>query len=1170
MFSFVSFLSQFYACAGRPVGFYFRFKSRRGGSAPRRIVFAKLKENTNKTRTMKNRLNRHAKALTMALAALSICAAHAQTTNTLPTTYAYPLSAANTNAPGFIWNVSQVLNSEVGSISWAESQIAGEQGTNLADPTEIYSSASANATVPSNPLLPISFIIPGSINFSIAGPGDCGHNRKDLPCEDGMVGTPGTEGGTTNVAAEALTYLALPQGLVTMGVTSDDGFQLQIGAANPGDRYSSNAVVVESYNGTRGYADSIVTFNVAEAGLYAARLLYFQGGGDASVEWYTFPPAGTTNVSLGEANTGTNAVLINDVADSGIAAYQAITASPLGSYCSSLYPAPGSTGIPNLPTITATLINGAVPVTNISLTVDGVALTPTVTTTANGVAITFSSYSFLQPLANLFAHILVLQWDDNGATLSVRSTFTSQGFITLDSSQIVTPDTAKPGFLFNVFANSQDYLVRSVGGIQGGESDNLDNIELGLNGLLTNGGGGFLPNEATLATAGAAEGPAPALGGPSAPAKFIITNTISLNGGNLPGFPAQDGGTDPTHSEVLTYVYLPVGLTTFTLDLDGFYRAYAGSWDYLKGVMVGTLDNAVEGQTSFGLYAKTAGYYPLRITAFNLDGTPNESLLSTGPDGTNVLVNDIAHGGLPAYYALSTPSSPYVRYASPRPVPRQVEYPSSRVLLRLQDSDNTVNDSSAVFNLDGNNVTITNNRVGDVLELTWTATTLQTPAEIHSGILTYKDSGGNSLSNAWSFLNLKAVWLPTASAGYWLPTNAVAVEDFSEYADPTEFTNGSPTTVMFIGAPAGQWYKSPQPENPLVDVAPVWTNVPAGPTNWFVWNWDEPGDDSFDLTDSNSRAYENFLCLDAGAFANLESTSANTAPGETINGVPLIQLEATTSQNILIAESDNRAGDTFSSIPGVNPGQNQYAMSKRFDLTGVTNPVIAFAAIQKQNQDNINSVEYSPDGGVTWAPIIYYLDGHAQGSDPADIQINNDNTVNVINTLFFDVNPGEIPLWTDSTGDVNHTYGSCIAAPISQALAPFFAPRVNDDSFDGKRIEVVRLPLAANKSDVRIRLGQIGSCSWYFGVTQIAFFDVPPSGATVPTGLPAATQPTLSIAPPASGKVTITWTGSGTLQSATSLTGNESDWTAVTPAPTGNSYQATLTSGDMFFRLVSN
>jgi hypothetical protein len=967
-------------------------------------------------------------------------------------------------------------------------------------------------------------------------------------------------------------------------VTSDDGFSLQIGAANPGDRYSTNAVIVEEYNGTRGFGPSVVTFNVPKAGLYAARLLYFQAGGGAVIEWYSFPPAGGTNSIIGGPNTGTNQVLINDVADGGIPAYQSITAAPLpqSSYVSYLDPSPSSTGVANVPTITATIVNGAAPVTNITLTVDGAVLTPTITPTASGATISFS-YDVAQPLDNLPLHTLVLAWTDGGAPLSVTSTFTSLGYTLLNASQIVTPDTTKPGFKFNVFANASDPLVASANttGLLGGESDNLDNIELGLNGIEPDGMGGFLPNMVTLADNNAAMAAAPALGGPNAPAEYIITNTINLTGANMPGFPAQDGASDPSHSEVLTYVNLPKGLTVFTLQLNGFYRAFMGSWDYTVGVQVGTLNNAIQsGPTTFSVVAPEAGCYPLRVTDFSTNGNPEIGLYTLGTEGTNVLVNDVADGGLAAYYALSTPSSPYIRYTSPRPVPRQVEYPNNRVLIRLQDRDTTVTDGTAVFNLDGNTVTVSNNRVGDVHELTWTATTLQTPAEIHSGLLTYKDSGGNALSNQWSFLNLKAVWLPTAIPGYWLPTNAVAAENFEEYPDGTAFTNDPPTSIYFppfsftgtylVGAPAGQWYFSPQPENPLVDVAPVWTNVPAGPTNWFVWNWDESQgaaeDTAFTTNDPASGAYANFLCVDLVTFSGIENDSTNTAPGEMINGIPLTQLVYDPTQNILIAESDNRASDTTPPTGQIEAGQLQFAISKQFDLTGTKNPVLAWASIQKQNQDNINSIEYSVDGGVTWAPVIYYLDGHKQGSDAADIQVNPDNTVNVINTLFHDTNPGEIPTWTDSTGDTNNTYASGIGAPISQALAPFFAPRINDNHYDGKRIEVVRLPLAAHQSDVRLRLGQIGSCSWYFGMSQIAFFDVPPSGATVPTGLPpvAPTGPTLYVSA-AGGKVTVTWTGTGTLQSTTSLAGS---WTAVTPAPTGNTYTAPIgATGNMFFRL---
>jgi hypothetical protein len=55
----------------------------------------------------------------------------------------------------------------------------------------------------------------------------------------------------------------------------------------------------------------------------------------------------------------------------------------------------------------------------------------------------------------------------------------------------------------------------------------------------------------------------------------------------------------------------------------------------------------------------------------------------------------------------------------------------------------------------------------------------------------------------------------------------------------------------------------------------------------------------------------------------------------------------------------------------------------------------------------------------------------------------------------------------------------------------------------------------------------------------------------------------------AGGNVTLTWTGAGTLQQATVLTGHSSDWSNVTPAPTGNTYMVPSATGNLFFRLTN-
>jgi hypothetical protein len=52
------------------------------------------------------------------------------------------------------------------------------------------------------------------------------------------------------------------------------------------------------------------------------------------------------------------------------------------------------------------------------------------------------------------------------------------------------------------------------------------------------------------------------------------------------------------------------------------------------------------------------------------------------------------------------------------------------------------------------------------------------------------------------------------------------------------------------------------------------------------------------------------------------------------------------------------------------------------------------------------------------------------------------------------------------------------------------------------------------------------------------------------------------------GSITISWTGAGTLQQASQLTGNPTDWSNVTPAPTGTSYTINNPSGNLFFRVA--
>jgi len=131
------------------------------------------------------------------------------------------------------------------------------------------------------------------------------------------------------------------------------------------------------------------------------------------------------------------------------------------------------------------------------------------------------------------------------------------------------------------------------------------------------------------------------------------------------------------------------------------------------------------------------------------------------------------------------------------------------------------------------------------------------------------------------------------------------------------------------------------------------------------------------------------------------------------------------------------------------------------------------------------------------------------------------------------------------------SYGAGIAAPITQGLGRFVAPRVNDDSIEGKRFEIHRLPLAGGKSDVRLRFSQLGNGSWYFGIDDLGFYNVP---------APAASRLTLARA--AGNGLDISWVGNGTLLEASSITG---PWTAS--AVQTNPQTVSVGVGAKFYRI---
>lgn len=111
---------------------------------------------------------------------------------------------------------------------------------------------------------------------------DTGH------ADDFIPGIPGTTALTDGIAVEILTYLDLEAGMHTFGVNSDDGFKVTSGR-NPKDLLG---IRLGMFEGGRGSADTLFDVAVDKSGFYPVRLIWYEGTGGASVEFFSVTDEG--------------------------------------------------------------------------------------------------------------------------------------------------------------------------------------------------------------------------------------------------------------------------------------------------------------------------------------------------------------------------------------------------------------------------------------------------------------------------------------------------------------------------------------------------------------------------------------------------------------------------------------------------------------------------------------------------------------------------------------------------------------------------------------------------------------------------------------------------------------------------------------------------------------
>ena len=346
----------------------------------------------------------------------------------------------------------------------------------------------------------------------------------------------------------------------------------------------------------------------------------------------------------------------------------------------------------------------------------------------------------------------------------------------------------------------------------------------------------------------------------------------------------------------------------------------------------------------------------------------------------------------------------------------------------LDQGDTTINSGSIQLKLDNVVVPATVTPSAPTYTVTYQVPPRLDPLSVHTLAVSFTDSVAGAKTISWTF----------------------TVKDYQVVTLPAPFFFENFDSLT---------------ENPVPGVA-----LPAG---WTVTNKTCPQTPGFDLDDRSSDSYKDWILVNSSRLAGW-GANRTVIPTIILNGVELTTL---TTGNLLWAESDARDGDCN--------GQFADLFTAPISCVGRSNVFLAFNSIYMQNQDNMDFMEYSVDNGVSWLPVLYYFD--IDPSQPSDLVLTN----GVIDVTATFARVDENRNWSPDSNPTHATnYGSYISAPISSIKPSDIRGRFNDSETDGKRIEVVRLPQADGKANVRFRMNANGTSAWFWGIDNFGLYEI--------------------------------------------------------------------------------
>jgi hypothetical protein len=641
---------------------------------------------------------------------------------------------------------------------------------------------------------------------------------------DPTITNPGdaTFNDQNNIVAEITAYLDLPAGISTFGVNSDDGFKVST-ARSPN---AVNGLVLGSFSGGRGSSDTLFDVNVPTAGIYPVRLLWWEGGGGANVEFFVIDPL-----------TGAK-VLVNDRAvATTVKAYQA--GASRVPYVSRLSPEANQNFVFADADLFAEITDGSavsVDAASVTLTVNGTTVAGNGTKNGSVTTIkrTGGVSNLLLPGANSAS--VVFSYTDAGNTVNVTNNWTVNVVpyaIIPVGNKVAATDVNKTDSI--TFLANVNQIDRSLDANQGngarlpnvGDQNRMPRPEMQLYGGDINPTNGLAyPNLADLTLADATTG------------VFTLTSPLEFNSnpglgptgviqGNEADFPGLPGGGTSVSTitgiesyvaEFRTYLELKAGAYVWAVNSDDGFVATSGPDPHdTLGTLLG-YSNVGRGNANplptpagpgafvptpgtgqnnfaFGVVVPEDGIYPVRIFYWQGGGGVNMEFLTINKQsGAPSLIGDPSDTlSIPAYGTYTGPARPWVRFSvSPTPWDNRIQQAGPGLIkaygrtVNAASGGDIVNDSDTrrpwadipiggiVANgvgqtlgmlLDGNPVTPTFTTNGTDVTVTYRATPALPSGSSHTASLIY---GGTT--NSWKFIvqtytNLNASdSLPIASA----------------------------------------------------------------------------------------------------------------------------------------------------------------------------------------------------------------------------------------------------------------------------------------------------------------------------------------------------------------------------------------------------------------------